>query len=107
MSGISRRDLLRAGAAGGALAALSPAARALAANTHRHVPAIRQPNSLPDPSRPMGTPDLSMPFHHVICWMMENHSFDNYFGMLAQRGQPRADGFSFDSAGRPKNFNRD
>lgn len=26
---------------------------------------------------------------------MENHSFDNYFGMLPMRGQPLADGFTF------------
>jgi phospholipase C len=55
----------------------------------------------------MGTPDPAMPFEHVICWMMENHSFDNYFGMLARHGQPKADGFRFDRAGRPTNANRD
>src|SRR5436190_522797 len=107
MSGISRRDLLRAGAAVGALTALGPAARALAANPHHHSPVIRSPDSLPDPSRPMGTADASMPFDHVVCLMMENHSFDNYFGMLAQRGQPKADGFTFDALGRPTNFNLD
>src|SRR3954463_8500233 len=104
---ISRRDLLRAGIAAGALTALSPATRALAANKHPRPPVIRQPDSLPDPSRPMGTADPSMPFDHVVCLMMENHSFDNYFGMLAQRGQPKADGFTFDALGRPTNSNLD
>jgi phospholipase C len=37
--------------------------------------------------------------------MMENHSFDNYFGMLPRRGQPRADGFRFDGNGHPLNDN--
>ena len=49
----------------------------------------------------MGTPDDSMPFDHVVCLMMENHSFDNYFGMLSRRGQPKADGFRFDRDGQP------
>jgi len=49
----------------------------------------------------MGAVDASMPFDHVVCLMMENHSFDNYFGMLSRRGQPKADGFRFDHAGRP------
>lgn len=34
--------------------------------------------------------------------MKENHSFDNYFGMLG-----RGDGFSLDAAGRPTNSNPD
>jgi phospholipase C len=37
--------------------------------------------------------------------MQENHSFDNYFGMLPVRGQPAADGFSFDGNGVPTNSN--
>ena len=36
---------------------------------------------------------------------MENHSFDNYFGMLPVRGQPLADGFKFDANGHPTNSN--
>jgi phospholipase C len=38
--------------------------------------------------------------------MMENHSFDNYFGMLARRGNPKADGFRYDAHGRPTAVNR-
>ncbi len=37
--------------------------------------------------------------------MMENHSFDNYFGMLPLLGQPRADGFTFNRHGRPIDTN--
>ncbi|HEV3226091.1 MAG TPA: alkaline phosphatase family protein, partial [Acidimicrobiales bacterium] len=98
---MSRRDLLRAGVAAGSLAALAPATRALAASQSGASRGLRRPDSLPDPSRPMGTPDASLPFDHVICWMMENHSFDNYFGMLSRHGQPRADGFRLDHGGRP------
>ena len=66
---------------------------------------LREPGSLPDPSRPAGVADDRLPFDHVIVVMMENHSFDNYFGMLPLRGQPRADGFTFNDHGEPTNAN--
>jgi phospholipase C len=66
---------------------------------------LRKPDSLPDPRRPAGEPTNALPFDHIVCLMQENHSFDNYFGMLPRRGQPRADGFTFDRAGRPLNSN--
>jgi phospholipase C len=108
MRNLSRRDVLRGGIAAGALATAATGLRAEgagAAPLSLSRKGRRTPNSLPDPSRPMGTPDDSMPFNYVICWMMENHSFDNYFGMLSRRGQPLADGFQFDKAGRPANYN--
>jgi phospholipase C len=37
--------------------------------------------------------------------MQENHSFDNYLGMLPELGQPLADGFTMDSNGEPTNWN--
>jgi phospholipase C len=37
---------------------------------------------------------------HIIVLMMENHSFDNYLGMLG-----RGDGFTLDAAGKPTNWN--
>ena len=37
--------------------------------------------------------------------MMENHSFDNYFGMLPLRGRRAADGFRFDRRGLPTAMN--
>ena len=52
----------------------------------------RGPNSLPDPIRAAGVADATLPFDHVVV-VQENQSFDNYLGMLAQRGQPQADGF--------------
>jgi len=65
----------------------------------------RGPNSLPDPTRAAGVADTRLPFDHVVVVMMENHSFDNYLGMLPLRGQPLADGFSFDANGVPTNSN--
>jgi len=65
----------------------------------------RGPGSLPDSSRPAGQADATLPFDTVVVIMMENHSFDNYLGMLAKRGQPLADGFTFDAAGNPTNKN--
>jgi phospholipase C len=108
---VSRRAVIRGGLAAGALAALAPVFGAEGATVSGGAvtggTVLRRPDSLPDPSRPMGTPDPAMPFDHVICWMMENHSFDNYFGMLALRGQPLADGFHFDRSGRPTDSNLD
>ncbi len=66
---------------------------------------MRQPDSLPDPTRPAGSPTAALPFDHIVCLMQENHSFDNYFGMLPRRGQPKADGFTFDMHGTPLNSN--
>jgi phospholipase C len=120
---LSRRDLLRRGlvaagsmATGGALAGCSsrPAAgrHAPASTTtsslQRRQPrsyrwpapvARRRPDSLPFPGRPAGTE--SMPeIEHIVVLMMENHSFDNYLGMLR-----RGDGFAFDASGRPTDWN--
>jgi phospholipase C len=95
--------VLRAGGGMIALTAASPYGRLIAAA--QAATAIRQPGSLPDPTRPAGTPTAALPFDHIVIVMMENHSFDNYLGMLSRRGQPRADGFRFDAAGRPLNSN--
>jgi phospholipase C len=98
---LTRRGFVRAGAglaaAGTGLTRLPIWQRALAST------GVRKPGSLPDPRRPAGAPTELMPFDHVVVVMMENHSFDNYFGMLPRRGHPRIDGFSFDRQGRPSN----
>src|SRR6266576_634205 len=98
----TRRRLLRTGA--GAALALSPVGRAAVALGRTPKP-LRRPGSLPDPSRPAGEPTGALPFDHIVVLMMENHSFDCYFGMLPRRGQRLADGFSFDSHGMPRNGN--
>lgn len=100
---ISRRRLLQSAggvAAGAVLGGGLTLPRALAAGL-----ALRGPDSLPDPSRPAGTADPSMPFDHVVIVMQENHSFDSYLGMLSRHGQPLADGFTFSPTGVPINAN--
>src|SRR5262249_4314667 len=50
----------------------------------------------PDPSRPIGT-DLLPQIEHIVVLMMENHSYDNYLGMLPGRGE----GFPLGADGEP------
>jgi len=40
----------------------------------------------PRPDLPEGT-DLLPEIRHIVVLMMENHSYDNYLGMLAGRGE--------------------
>ncbi len=61
----------------------------------------RHPGSLPDPSLPAGT-DTLPEIDHIVVVMQENHSFDNYLGMLG-----RGDGFALDRHGLPTNTNPD
>jgi phospholipase C len=102
MSSFSRRDVLRAGAAAGTLAAVGGLPSAFGAAGHKHH--VRRPGSRPFPHRPAGTVDEALPFDHIVVVMMENHSFDHYLGMLPKRGQPKADGFQF-RHGKPINSN--
>jgi phospholipase C len=52
-----------------------------------------------DPTLPAGADRLPQ-IRHVVVLMMENHSYDNYFGLLE-----RGDGFPRDAAGRPRAMN--
>ena len=61
----------------------------------------REPGSLPYPDRPAGTDSLPG-IDHVVVLMKENHSYDNYFGMLE-----RGDGFTLGADGLPLNSNPD
>jgi phospholipase C len=45
-----------------------------------------EPGPRPQPGRPAGT-DLLPQIEHIVVLMMENHSYDNYLGMLAGRGE--------------------
>jgi phospholipase C len=49
-----------------------------------------------DSERASGAEGLEQ-IKHIVILMMENHSYDNYFGMLEGRG----DGFTLDAARRP------
>jgi phospholipase C len=51
---------------------------------------------LPDPGKPPGT-DLLPGIRHIVVLMMENHSYDNYLGMLTGRG----DGLALGPGGTP------
>src|ERR1700737_3426088 len=65
------------------------------------VPAIRQPGSRPRPDLAAGT-DVFPGIQHVVVLMMENHSFDNYFGVLG-----RGDGFTLGPDRSPLNTTAD
>ncbi len=69
----------------------------------RHLSRL-QPGQRPFPSLPAGA-DLLPQIKHIVVLMMENHSYDNYFGMLAGRG----DGFKLGRDGLPvaENPNQD
>ncbi len=62
---------------------------------------VRKPGSRPNPALPEGV-DTIPEIEHVVVVMMENHSFDDHFGMLG-----RGDGFTLDSSGRPLDANPD
>ncbi len=81
-TGPSRRTVLRGAGALGLGLALGDYGWADAAVRRR-----RKPGSLPHPRLPEGT-DTRPEIEHIIVLMMENHSYDNYLGMLA-----RGDGF--------------
>jgi phospholipase C len=60
---------------------------------------LLKPNSLPNPHVPAGTDTLPA-IDHVVVLMMENHSFDDHFGMLG-----RGDGLTLGRDGKPINYN--
>jgi phospholipase C len=67
---------------------------------------LRLPQSLPNEAMAAGT-DTMPEIEHVVVLMMENHSYDNLFGMLG-RGPfqlPRGDGFTLAADGYPANSN--
>jgi phospholipase C len=65
-------------------------------------PRTRAVGERPFPGRPEGADTLPQ-IDHILVLMMENHSYDNWLGMLG-RGegqQPRGDGFTIGANGRP------
>jgi phospholipase C len=60
---------------------------------------FRLPGSVPDPSLLPGT-DTLPGIEHIVVLMLENHSFDNFFGMLG-----RGDGWPLGPDGRPSSTN--
>ncbi|HWW53545.1 MAG TPA: alkaline phosphatase family protein [Acidimicrobiales bacterium] len=96
---LSRRTLLKGLAAGAGLAVAGPTLDvlpgAMAAGD------LLTPGSRPFPQRAPGVDSLPK-IEHIVVLMMENHSFDCYFGMLG-----RGDGFTLDRRGRPTASNPD
>ncbi|MGZ6994087.1 MAG: alkaline phosphatase family protein [Acidimicrobiia bacterium] len=99
--GLSRRAVLKGMATLGAGAALA----ACGWRPGRHgFPPVRllPPGSRPYPRLPEGI-DTLPEIEHIVVLMMENHSYDSYFGAL----RCHADGFRFDRDGKPLNANPD
>ena len=100
---LPRRDFLRLGAGATLAASLQlSGARWVFSDTST----LRPPGSRPFPSRPAGSlnPDLTPELaniDHFIVVMMENHSYDNYFGMLPQQPGRSLDGFTLAADGMP------
>jgi phospholipase C len=67
---------------------------------------MRLPDSVPAAGLPVGT-DTLPGIDHIVVLMLENHSYDNFFGMLGRgRGQtPRGDGLTLAADGYPANSN--
>ena len=98
--GRTRRDLMKAALAAGVLAGASgwgigDAAAAVGQGARRA--AVRKPGSRPYPHLPVGK-DTIPQIKHIVVLMMENHSYDNHFGMLGRAG---ADGFTLGPDGKP------
>jgi phospholipase C len=91
-SGISRRSFIGGSASAVAVGALGPESlRGLGQKRSK----LRHPGSRPFPGLPAGS-DTMPRIQHIVVLMMENHSFDNFFGMLG-----RGDGFTLGPDGLP------
>ena len=95
----TRRQLLQGLAAAAGVAAVAGVTPWQAQSSARAAGLILPPGTRPDPSKPEGV-DTMPQVEHVIIYMQENHSYDNYFGML-----PRGDGFTRGGDGKPTNSN--
>jgi len=100
-----RRTFLRGaaaagiGSAGALLAACGGPASSPPALRSTTGVAPRRAGDRPFPEQRPGT-DMLPQIRHIVVLMMENHSYDNYFGML-----DRGDGFRRDAEGRPLDSN--
>src|SRR5438270_2559790 len=94
---LTRRDLLKAAAAGAGLVA----ARSVLGFGALAAGGPLPPGTRPYPTLPEGIDTLPQ-IEHIVVVMMENHSFDNYLGMLG-----RGDGFTLDASGKPTASNPD
>jgi phospholipase C len=102
----TRRTALKT--AGGAALTLGAAAGGLPAWARpiAAAAAVKGPGTRPFPNLPEGTETMPK-IKHIIVLMMENHTFDNFLGMLPQQvpSRKKVDGFTFDKHGKPTNAN--
>jgi phospholipase C len=104
---LDRRDFLRGAALLGTAVALGACTSTSKSTKHTAPPRptttrsqptrtrTKRPGERPDPTKPEGVDTLPQ-IEHIVVLMMENHSFDNYLGVLG-----RGDGLPRDAAGRP------
>ncbi len=99
---LSRRRVLKAMLASAGVAAAGAGVTSwLTQGPARADGVILPPGTRPDPTKPEGI-DTMPQVEHIVIYMQENHSFDQYFGMLG-----RGDGFTLGPDGRPTNTNPD
>ena len=94
---MTRRDLLKGALVGAGVVA----ARSVFGGAAFAAGGPQPPGTRPNPSLPEGVDTLPQ-IEHIVVLMMENHSFDNYLGMLG-----RGYGFTLDAAGKPAASNPD
>ena len=96
-AGLAAPGMGAAACAGSSKQAATTTARATT-TTVRKTAVVLPPGTRPFPDKPEGTE--SMPeIEHIVIYMQEHHSFDNYYGMLG-----RGDGFTIRN-GVPTNTN--
>ena len=93
-SHVSRRRVLQGIGAGAAVSMVGGMPAWGSPSGHR---LVLPPGTRPDPTKPEGA-DLLPEIEHIVIYMQENHSYDNYFGMLG-----RGDGFTLGGDGLPTN----
>jgi phospholipase C len=94
---VSRRSVLKGALATASLSLAGPALGRTAWAAASPAP----PGTRPYPKLPEGVDTLPR-IEHIVVVMMENHSFDNYLGVLG-----RGDGFTLDAASKPTAANPD
>jgi phospholipase C len=107
-SGITRRTLIRTGAAAGVTLAAARGLPAWARPVAAELTRVRKPGSRPFPHRREGEDSLPQ-IDHIVVVMMENHSFDNILGMLPHkvRGRRGVDGLPVSKKGTQLAVNLD
>ena len=99
---VSRRRVLRGMLTTAAVASASCGVSAwLTQSPARASGVMLGPGTRPNPALPEGV-DTMPQVEHIVIYMQENHSFDQYFGMLG-----RGDGFTLGPDGVPTNSNPD